>query len=366
MKIIFTADIHIKRTVWSHHPEIEGDALEALCQIKDLALSLKQDDDVALIIGGDLFNATRSTADLVQAATNMLLDLTVNGIKVYAIQGNHDRDKIPWTDLASVEHMHGQGAIKIGNHFFTGFDYMPLSDIQGALAAVPAQTEVLVCHQALKEALTFENAVGQGVWNLESEWIPSWVKLVLAGDIHHPNTYDLPGGGKLIYPGTPWMWRINEVHRKTVVVLDDDLNIERMPIKARPFTCFNISDQEGLDVLVKAVNKHKPDETIPEQIRKPVYRVLYSTQIPQVVGVLADLVKLDKVHILQEPVAVAQSDSEESSPTHSGISMIDCLPEAVDRDKDPRLFSFLHDLLEADQPAVYLTDELKKAEGRSI
>lgn len=83
--ILFTADCHMKRRTWTNSTLLKDDASAAFGKVVD-AVARREDLD-SIVIGGDLFDSNRPTAQDLLTVKDIL---TGNFNACYYIRGNHD------------------------------------------------------------------------------------------------------------------------------------------------------------------------------------------------------------------------------------------------------------------------------------
>ena len=91
-----------------------------------------------------------------------------------------------------------------------------------------------MCHQMFREVFNMD-----GVWNIDTEWIPEHVKYVLVGDLHEPVEFEGHHHVKAWYSGSMYMCKLDEPPAKSfldVGITDDGkMQVQRIPLKSRAF-----------------------------------------------------------------------------------------------------------------------------------
>lgn len=120
-------------------------------------------------------------------------------------------------DRPHVVHLAGQPVRDLQNVCFTGFDQSTPVDLKRNLENLDSSVNLLVLHQLCKG--TVPDIEGQQTWDLDPEWVPEHVKLVLMGDYHIMWTCTNTKGTQLIYPGSTAVQAIDESDQKYFLVL---------------------------------------------------------------------------------------------------------------------------------------------------
>lgn len=232
IQFLALGDIHLDTWIWRRHLQIMGDAYRAFEAFVQHGLDL----GVPLIIAGDLFDSVDPDPTVVRFFRSQMDRCQAAGIRVYAIQGNHDKRNVPWYLAVHPWPKHiGDGSqVLIGKISVGGVDYHIRDEIF-ALSASWAQQkaipQVMVMHQAVRQAIPYE-----GSWNFDLEWVPKATRLVILGDIHQVWDYDLGDGRVALYTGASHPRRTSEFGDKSCVAVHEDLTYERLPLVGRSFT----------------------------------------------------------------------------------------------------------------------------------
>lgn len=202
------------------------------------------ESDVDFVIhSGDLFDSARPSTNALLAFQRGLLKLTEAGIRVYAIAGNHDsvlrKNVKPPVDLfeeLGVNIIRLGEAYAEGDIFICGVPYVPKSKRDGLLKileilskeAEKHEKSVLVLHQGLDKTLPGD------AYELDLEELPQNFDYYALGHIHNYFEEDY-GRGKLVYPGSMELYKLNENFADygkgfCVVEISDEVRVERIKV----------------------------------------------------------------------------------------------------------------------------------------
>jgi hypothetical protein len=262
------------------------------------------------------------------------------GISVYAIQGQHGHYKrMPWSSIhAVVDEMNKRRIIDYwpdGKPIYAlGYDNMPGAELAKKLAKVPTAVEVLVVHQLAKDAVP--RISGAVTWDYELEWVPAHVKLVIMGDYHAAwdKTVD---GTTHIYTGSSHMCAIDEPTEKSF------LRIE--PTEARQFDCIRVPINPPRHFFrYRAETADQFDKVLVELGKMPegaVGQITVEDSIPDVEArcqeANADVHLLPISRIIKSIIDAESYSVDQLRKT----SMLGCLDEVVDREKEPEFHDFM-------------------------
>lgn len=249
-------DIHLDHLIWRRHRDITGDATLGLQQALDHAIRL----NVPLVLLGDIFDTSDPDPSLVQVFRQTVERATTHGIKVFAIQGNHDRRRTPWYQAISGDVINiGDGSPQVINGVpVVGFDFNHLEAIQESLAdlsvrimAMDPRPQILCLHQAVRQYLNIE-----GAWNCDLEWVPREIQMVIMGDIHKPLQLQFhQGAGTALYTGSGHARGIDEFEPRSVLVMNRDLSFTRAPIYQRPMDVLVVTQESDPAVTLATLDQ---------------------------------------------------------------------------------------------------------------
>ncbi len=333
-------DIHLDHLIWRRQRDIADDSLTAFRSFLDHAIRLR----IPAVIVGDLFDTTDPESSLVRFFREQMSRCADAGIPVYAIQGNHDkRPGVPWYVACSPHPIHfGDGRpVVIGGLQVVGFDYAVRDVIERQLADLHAELEsggrppqVLMLHQAVRQALRFE-----GAHNCDLDWVHPAIPLTVLGDIHRPCDMSTPGG-RALYTGSSHPRSLEELGPKTCVLVNDDLTVDRLPLEQRFFARLVWTEDASIDAdqVVAGIRF--------ELGRKPTLRpavwLRYSPERSTVAQELIARLHVESVIVVDEPM-VGRS-SIEPSAEQVDTSDLPKLPELLARLIDPTVDRFAYQM----------------------
>jgi DNA repair exonuclease SbcCD nuclease subunit len=333
-------DIHLETYIWRKIKSITGDAFLAFRAFIDHAERLK----VPAVIVGDLFDSIVPDSFLIQWFRDQMDYCREKNIKIYAIQGNHDKRPIPWYCAIHKWPIHiGDGKpVQINGLDCLGFDYATKDEIEYKLSTIrPGHTDCLFLHQFVKQATGLE-----GAWNCDLTWIPEHIPLCIMGDVHKELAFDL-GTCKAYYTGAAYPNDISQIGPKSCMVVHKDLSIERIPLPGRPISKFLIETPEDLedvkDWLKSALdsNPHLIPLAWCISLQEPAPLCLALQHTYKDRAVINTQVVADKTE------ALAIADTKEVLPE---LSLPALLSRLVDPDRDPFAFNFVLSLLDKSAP----------------
>lgn len=274
---IFSADWHLSKLTWTDRPEIVGDSYNSVTQIVDLALRLR----APLFAAGDLFDKRSPDTESVVFMCRQMDRLQAADIPLYYIQGQHELRTPPWLSVHHwPTHLHQRSVVIDGLRIY-GLDWTPRGELQRQLDQVPADTDVLLCHQVWTELM---GGVGQQDGAISDV---SFARFVLTGDYHKTLVRSCEGktGPVQLYsPGSVSVRKIDEPVDKHVFVcsVDADRNVCGVAsgLVTRSFLSWSASTVEELDARCAAARQ------LPEQDpdSRPVVRLTYLDSLPDVLS----------------------------------------------------------------------------------
>jgi hypothetical protein len=263
-------------------------------------------------------------------------------VSVLAIQGQHARSATPWTsidpyvrdlDLSRAPHSYD-------GYRISGLDHRSPDELLKVLSETDPRTDVLVLHQLCRGALP--DIAG---WDLDPDWVPEHVRLVLMGDLHKIWSCKRKST-EFHYTGSTHMRAADEEPTKSFLVLRKNYELERVPLAVRPFVSYTVQTVDVLDQVVKGIGAQAPETLV---------HVRYDPRVPGVEEACRSAGK--ECHFLFRILPLEDIVVKSEVPTP--VSMEECLGELVNRQSDSTLYSFVLELLKAASPKEAL-GRLKK------
>jgi hypothetical protein len=351
-------DIHLDDKIWTKLTSITGDAEVGYEAFLALATKL----GVPAIIVGDLFDVVKPPSSMVRLHRRCMDYCEKQQTRVFVLQGNHDKVQsqgtgkpvVPWATASHDWPVYvGDGTtFRLGSHEATALDYASMDVIEQQVRRV--KTPILFLHQAVRQALGFENA-----WNCDLDWVPQEVKLTVLGDIHKPMDMPFPDGRKACYTGVGHARDIDQTGPKSVIVIYDDLSYVRAPIPSRMIKKFYVRSVTDLDPvnawLATAVTVHK---------LLPLLWVVHTAEMAGHVSSIRSKLAADGLVLMHTesiiddseatPGTVVVEDDDDLSPTK-------LLSKIVDPEKEKELFSFIAELVDDRRELPSILTERKDA-----
>ena len=318
MAIIFCADLHISELTFKTCPQAKYDSIASLIPIfkKARDISVRLNEPVPVIMGGDIWDSTHVTPDLLQR----FLDVRnkYKDVPLYYIDGNHDKVTPSWTSfIPGATHLTGEITTLPGGETVVGVDYQQVSERQAFFDSADNSADFLIGHQFVEK---------DGETKIASSMPLSTLKrfnkkktVCLFGDIHTPmviNNRDT----ELYYPGPTNRRTIREPEGCYRVISKTDWGgshqmangywYTRERIKVRGL--YSLKLTEPLDIKsVPEVTKHILG--FKEEIQPFV--VLWSIRFDE--DAIKELLLRvgDKVHLLFRRIGLVQDETEEGTDT---------------------------------------------------
>ena len=245
MKLLLTADLHLRPRSHVKRHSVVGDAYHALRSIQAGAVEHAVQ---YVVIAGDVFDKRTPDQSAIVMFGRFCAELKAKGISVVAVQGQHDLDGAVAArtcgalvaDQAGVTLPHGKERYRL-----YCLNWSPRALLPERLAAVD-ECDMLVMHNAFRHLLGFE-----GAWDLELDMLPETARMVLVGDIHK---YDLrlsPSKQPVLSPGSPYPVKSDEqggCHAYHVMDTSD-MSKESFQVPQRVVITRNGDDPHVMDAL---------------------------------------------------------------------------------------------------------------------
>ena len=347
---IITADWHIITHAWKSRPTLSGDAECSLRQVADLA----RRTGLPIIAAGDLFDSKRPDSSSLLLTHELLRDT-----EGCYIQGNHDKQPLPWMKLVAPAWTHldkspitlsgimppddttdlgplfSKAKIEVPplfNHGVSrwnihGIDYVGTKEqLQERLEQINIKkgsniADLLVLHQSSSATMPMDiNELFDGM-------IPDEVDLVVLGHEHTAKVCEvLSCSGRkipMISPGGFHILSILEDAKKLIYILYTDGSVKSLPLITRRVLSMNLHDKtdseirEDIAALQQKIKKGRPR---PPEIKKPiVYARMNEATAPDADRILkAELG--DSVHLFLKR---ERSDADEVEMNMNHLENID-------------------------------------------
>jgi hypothetical protein len=274
---LITSDLHLVERTWRELPGVRGDAFFALEALSDIARGHDVDH---IALAGDIFDSPRPSALEVHTFCNWIDQLLDAGTDVVFVEGQHDRSSrrgpetvhAAWAALAGCSHVHDKAFI-IGKKLAWGLDFQRTDELPAALERIPADTEILVCHQRWAE-------LGGGSSDPSLGQVP--VGTVFTGDLHIHCKKTLVGQyGRFVTaysPGATHACSVSEPPSRAVYLLDDHGVITSHPLPSRPIRRYTVATDRDVEHLLSVIDEVvAPGHDLPEDIATPVVEVRHGT-----------------------------------------------------------------------------------------
>jgi hypothetical protein len=345
-------DLHISNSIWERLKGAHGDSAFMLAEIKGL---LTGDDDLVLV--GDIFDASEPGPTLGRMFREWAEDVSAAGNRIWVLQGNHDKRVVPWPlALSSCVTYIGDGTpVTIAGVPVRALDYQPRDLLARKLAEMGTEPlpEILFLHQSAKQYLDV------GDWNLDLEWVPEGIPLVVMGDIHEPWGCPVRPGQYACYTGAGHTRSITEArHGKSVLGITSDgheHDIQRFPIRSRAIRAASLvaatleRTREEVRAWVRELMAGNGLETAPVGMLPPILHLTYTDDVPSAPDLIQEAITDlgTKMFILAHPVSTRTQNVLRMDPAAAaqGIPTIPALLDASGLAKRPEVRDLTLDLI---------------------
>lgn len=351
---IAVADIHLGWKLYNL-PELEQDLRDLFVRICDEAVRLQV---TYLVIVGDLFDTNKPTADTVAFVRGQAARLSLAGVTVLGIAGDHDKvvNGESWTSVSGIypidrapqfaAHNYVDQPQVVENHFrnlqnTAGIEWLFAHGQEPLLFSMVSEKK-RVCFSQMPLALLFPDLKG-----------------IILGDIHLPLEATLVDGGKRFhigYCGSPGHIKADEVGHKAGLLYYDGTSLSRLPVfPARDFVKLSLKEGSGDPELQIAGLIRKYQDPA---LKKPVFLVEYDASRKSELSKFAALQHLGFFRSTQR--RVAQDGQEESINLRSDMrSSTRFLSVLRDLCPDAGMVDLAFAVLTAEDPRPLL-DEFKR------
>ena len=239
----------------------EQDFYAATTNLFRLAIDRKVD---GIVLAGDVWDATKPPSAAVRLLQELVAEAKAHGIRVFAVDGNHDYSEGNWLTVCGIEHIGGKIATVVSRDGLTRMNIAGIDSCRPAmftrtLAELKARAEghpipVLVIHQAVAELSDFNT---EDYTALEiAGWVrPLGVQYVAMGDIHSYKETVI-GSVRFAYCGAPEIKAVDESPNKSASLIMYDgsaVTTGILPLATRPFLFYDIASEADIDRLTLQV-----------------------------------------------------------------------------------------------------------------
>jgi DNA repair exonuclease SbcCD nuclease subunit len=241
-----------------------------------------------VIHSGDLFDEPRPHIRALVEVRKAIDKLHDSGIEFITVAGNHDilmrkGSLIPHALYKRIKVLTPKNPVKvIGDVFIGGLPYhskIHINALKDSLKLLSKKSQeygkrILVMHQGIDKYFGLE-------YELKFGDVPKGFDYYAFGHIHK-RIEDEFEGGKIVYPGSTEIWRVDELvdfekNRKGFVLVDtDDFSIKRVDIDIRPFIKLEVESTFDLnEIKHRIAGKKKPILYVTVKTDDQRYQTIY-------------------------------------------------------------------------------------------
>lgn len=349
--IYWTPDLHIAKNLKKSCSLTRDDSYRALDMMTSLIL--KDSEAEAVILPGDIFNTNHVNGRSIAAFLSMLDKFAERNIRVYSIQGNHDRDEQESIPAAMGALSIDRKLVKIGDTRIYGLDYRKKLDLKEYLAKVPP-CDVLVLHGAYSGFCTLESMI-----DYSTEDIPEHVRNLFSGHLHTSEIISLRDKGWAVSAGVLHPCAVDQTRGQYIYKWQKGMTEwERIAIPGRKIFRRHLSLDEDLDEITETI---KATEDSPEESR-PIMEMTFLTDYWSSIKDLQTQYAA-KYIFFEKPFSYGKllDGNIENEELCDKISLKEALPFALDPIKYREEYRLLDELLDTKTPdnviQNYLADE---------
>jgi len=324
------------------------DSIDALEELGRMVIA-DPAEEKAVILAGDICHYDKIGGLALDHIAKFIDDLYTAGVIVYFIQGNHDWNEKAILDSQGAEHIHKK-VIDIGGYSVYGLDGGTVEDIREALSDIEEKgdkIDLLVLHQPFKHLLNIE-----GAYDLSVMDIPENVKITVSGDIHHINKKDLGNDRVFLSSGSLHPCKVDEDYEHGAWVINTETDeISFSTIRTRRVERVEIASEDDLSEVVPLLKELQQDT-----YKTPVVEIKYLDSLQSKVELLMQEYK-ENIYYITDKVVLEEEKALELSEGRIDSTLIDKLGDAVDKEKDPKLYSFLEKVIKENPARIKVSIE---------
>ena len=215
IKLLHSADLHYsyRQYGWADR---EQDMYDAGWFVVNTAIAQKVD---AVILSGDIYATAKPSATAVGIMMQQVNKLKEAGIRVLAIDGNHDPSKGEWSKVCGIEPL-GSAYTHVGGTEVSigGIDYMQPAATMEQLqrfVADKVKLDILMLHHDIAELAGFDEASSLSARKMSPLLKKLGVKYVAMGHIHK-YAETVIDGIRWVYPGSPEVTASDQREEKSI------------------------------------------------------------------------------------------------------------------------------------------------------
>lgn len=343
--VLFVADAH------QNVGPKQYDAEFALSQAEEIAIENNVDWIVFL---GDTLDKQRNRSRPITRMYQCIEKMRAADIQFGYITGQHDADDPPWFQgMEHAQHLNKQ-LVELGDIPAYGLDYQPIGKLQEELDLIPKSAEVLLAHQVWGDWMG-DIAAPQGYFSD----IPV-VKSVVTGDFHQYVLEVKRGkdGQKMqvCSPGCLYQQAIDQPSEHFCMLMRSSLKLEPVTLRSRVFVDWpRIITEENLESFIAEFDKEldkardtAADRKLPEQLRRPMFRVTYSAEIPDALRRIERAIQ-GRVWLYTKEIPAEVRNKKSVSKVDAKAEVVTplmVLADEVDPKEEPEVFNLVQRLLE--------------------
>jgi hypothetical protein len=339
---VVTSDCHLAERTWTGRRDLYGDAYYSFRQIVDYAV----EHELPVLAAGDLIDKQKNVANVVGFLREQIDRLEQAELSFFYIQGQHElQQETTWLSAISSwpSSLNGNYA-ELDPFVVKGSDWLPMEQAAVFLDQDHSDADLLVMHQVTDDWMG-----GVTTGEISFSQIRG-VNTLVIGDYHvsmieqHKN-----GDGEplqVLSPGSTCLQAINEPPSKYFYVLYSNMTFEAIPLQTRRVllapTIYLESDfDQFIEQLPSQIDKevaYAIEHDYPAEIVKPILRLSYSTDIPDVYPRLIKTID-NKAHFFSKGLRpepseqVVEKQQEAKKILEDGVlAALDTMPLEKDSD----------------------------------